>query len=107
MRDGAGDGRLRQAQVPRRRRNGRQAAALEKLVQPQRGCGWPAELLDPRVIGAEQPQQVLGGLDALASGFGDAAEEEFDPGFPRAMLPYSLQMLVVGLPVLFEEQTKV
>ena len=107
MRDGAGDGGLRQATVSRRSGIGCQSVALQELVQAQRRCGWPAELLDPAAIVAEQAQQALGGLDALASGLGDAAEEEFDPGFPLAVLPHRLQMLIVSLAVLFKEQAEI
>jgi hypothetical protein len=98
---------LRKTEVSRRRGDGRQSAALKELVQTQRRRGWPAELLDPAAIVAEQAQQALGGLDALPSGFGNAAEEEFDPGFPFAMLPHGLQVFVVSLPVLLKEQTEI
>lgn len=107
MRDRAGDGGLRQGEMPRRIRDRRQSTALKKLVQPKRCRGWPAEVLYPAAVIGEQTYQALGGLDALPSGFGDATKEEGDPGFPIAVFSHRLQMVVIRLPVLLEEQAEI
>src|SRR5271165_4583055 len=76
-------------------------------MQPQRGGGRPSKLLDPSAIVAEQPQKTLRRLDALPRGFGHTAQEEIKPRFPFAALAHSLQVLIVGRAVLFEEQAEI
>ena len=94
--DAAGDGWLGQTELTQSLRDRCQCAALQQLMQPQRGGGGPAELLDAAAVVAEQAQQALGGLRALPGGLADAAQEEVEPGCPGGSDAPALEVFVKG-----------